>query len=91
MAKNKEYNYLREQFETPDDRFRLAVFFDAQRTDASADAANFVRSCERRDVGWIIPKISDDRKLDPGELEHFRHTYSAMLQAAREKKLNIIT
>ncbi len=90
MAKNKEYNYLKEQFILPDGRFRLAVFFDAQRTDASTDAANFVRSCEAQDIGWVIPKISDDRKLDPGELEHFRHTYSAMLQVAREKKLNIV-
>lgn len=90
MAKNKEYLNLKEQFTSPGDRFRLAVFFDAQRTDASKDAANFVRSCEAQDIGWVIPKISDDRKLDPGELEHFRHTYAAMLEAAREKKLNII-
>ena len=89
MAKNKEFEHLKEQFLNPDRRFKLAVFFDALRTDASSDAANFVRSCEARDIGWIIPKISDDRKLDPGELEHFRRTYSAMLCEAREKKLNI--
>ena len=90
MSKNKEYNYLKEQFADPDGRFRLVVFFDAKQKDASTDAANFVRSCEAQDVGWVIPRISEDRKLDPGELEHFRHTYAAMLEAAREKKLNII-
>ena len=90
MSKNKEYNYLKEQFANPDGRFRLVVFFDAKQKDASTDAANFVRSCEAQDVGWVIPRISEDRKLDPGELEHFRHTYAAMLEAAREKKLNII-
>ncbi len=88
--KNNEYTYLKEQFRDPDGRYRLSVFFDAKRTDASRDAANFVRSCEIQDIGWVIPKISDDRYLDSGELEHFRHTYAAMLEAAREKGMKIV-
>ncbi len=90
MNENKEYLNLRGQFQEPSARYRLSVYFDAQRTDASKDAANFVRSCESQDIGWIIPKISDDRYLEPGELEHFRHTYAAMLEAACEKDLRII-
>ena len=90
MAKNKEYNALREQFENPDSRYKLAVYFDAKQTDASDDAANFVRSCESRDIGWVIPRISEDRRLDPGELEHFRRAYAKMLAVARERNLNVM-
>ena len=90
MAKNKDYVNLKEQFENPDSRYKLAVYFDAKQTDASDDAASFVRSCEARDIGWVIPRISEDRRLDPGELDHFRRAYSKMLAAAREQHLNII-
>lgn len=90
MKEQNQYTFLKEQFKDPDGNYRLAVFFDAQRTDAARDAANFVRSCEAQDIGWVIPKISDDRYLEPGELQHFRNTYAAMLEAAREKGLKII-
>ena len=89
MPKKYEYSFLKEQFFDPDPKYRLSVFFDAKKTDAAEDAANFVASCEGRDAGCIIPRISDDRLLDSGELEHFRNTYKAMLETAREKGLEI--
>lgn len=89
MPRKYEYSFLKEQFFDPDIKYRLSIFFDAKKTDASADASNFVASCEGRDAGCIIPRISDDRFLDPGELEHFRNTYRAMLETAKERKLEI--
>jgi len=89
MSRKYEYAFLKEQFFDPDPKYRLSTFFDAKKTDAAEDAANFVASCEGRDAGCIIPRISDDRYLEPYELEHFRNTYTAMLETARERGLEI--
>lgn len=89
MKMSSEYEKLHDSFYEPDPSDRLTVYFDAKRTDAAADAVSFVNSCELRDVGRIIPRISDDRLLEPGEAEHFRDTYRAMLAAAKEKGVKI--
>jgi len=89
MPRKYEYSFLKEQFFDPDPKYRLSIFFDAKKTDAAQDAANFVASCEGRDAGCIIPRISDDRYLEPYELEHFRNTYTAMLETARDRGLEI--
>ena len=89
MKSSKEYENLYDRFVDPDPGYRLTVYFDAKRTDAADDAVNFVNSCEQRDVGRIIPRISDDRLLDPGEAEHFLDTYRAMLSAAKEKGIKL--
>lgn len=89
MKSSKEYEDLHDRFADPDPGYRLTVYFDAKRTDAAADAVNFVNSCEERDVGRIIPRISDDRLLEPGEAEHFRDTYRAMLSAAKERGIKL--
>ena len=89
MPTRKDYNYLKKQFIDPDSKYKLSVYFDAKQTDAASDAVNFLLSCERNDVGYIIPRISEDRRLDEGELDHFRNTYRAMLKAARSEGMHL--
>ena len=89
MPNRKDYNYLKKQFFDPDSKYKLSVYFDAKQTDAASDAVNFLVSCEKNDVGYIIPRISEDRRLDEGELEHFRNTYRAMLEAAKAKGIHL--
>ncbi len=89
MPFKHQYDFLKKQFYDPDSKYKLSVYFDAKQTDAASDAASFVLSCEERDIGFIIPRISEDRRLDPGELEHFRETYREMLRIGKSKGIKI--
>lgn len=89
MPHKHEYEFLNKQFFDPDSKYKLSVYFDAKQTDSATDAESFVLSCEERDIGCIIPRISEDRRLDPGELEHFRDAYLAMLSAGKQRGIQI--
>ncbi len=89
MSHKHEYEFLKKQFFNPDSKYKLSVYFDAKQTNAVSDAADFVLSCEERDIGCIIPKISEDRQLDDGELDHFRETYRAILENGRAQGIKI--
>lgn len=89
MPYKHEYKFLKKQFFDPESKYKLSVYFDAKSTDAASDAANFVLSCEKQDIGCIIPHISEDSKLSEGELDHFRNTYRAMLKTGKEKGIQI--